>query len=301
MSEKTKGRKRGESLTNGQERSNRVEVTKTYKLYIGGLFPRTESGRYLTISGKNGRKVNICQASRKDFRNAVVTARAAMGNWESRSAYNRSQILYRIAEMLEARKTQFVSGLINSGLSSEQASLDVEDAIDCIIHYAGWCDKYIQIFSTVNPVSSAHFNFSIPEPVGVVGIIGEGIKSLYGLVSTLMPVLTGANTAVLLVTASNAVLALDFAEVLETSDVPGGVVNILTGKTDELLTQFGSHLDLNAVIAVGLDRLHSRDLEVLGAAHVLRVIHRSPGGQVHGPYPIMDTQEIKTTWHPVGT
>lgn len=286
--------------TNGFTGSGRVEVIKTYKLYIGGQFPRTESGRYLPVLQRDSRVINVCQASRKDLRNAVVSATNALKTWRSRTAYNRSQILYRIAEMLEGRKQQFVQDLIQEGLTPKKALVEIERSIDCIIHYSGWCDKYLQLFSTVNPVADSYFNFSVPEPVGVVGIITDTKGNLYSLVSTLVPVLAGSNTAVLLVPPSAVVSALNFAEVLETSDIPAGTVNILTGQIDELLYHFGTHLDIHTVVFETSDESLISELRQLAATHVLRVINRTPGNVVEGPYKIMETQEVKTTWHPVG-
>ncbi|MBK8506705.1 MAG: aldehyde dehydrogenase family protein [Saprospiraceae bacterium] len=278
----------------------RIAVSKTFKLYIGGQFPRTESGRYLPVQLIDGTTINTCHASGKDYRNAVVAARSAVNGWSSRSAYNRSQILYRMAEMLEGRKMQLATDLIQSGLSSNQANLELDDTIDRIVYYAGWCDKYTQVFSTVNPVATPHFNFSVPEPMGVVGIVYPSDVGLLSLVSHLMPVLAGANTAVLLLPPEATTWAINFAEVLETSDLPAGVVNVLTGLRSELIAHFASHLDVNAVIGVAGTPSEVRELQSTGAAHILRVVIRS--GQLHppDPYQIMDTQEVKTTWHPVG-
>ncbi|MCB0670069.1 MAG: aldehyde dehydrogenase family protein [Saprospiraceae bacterium] len=300
MKEKTREKKVDNPSQNGNRKTGRVEVAKTYKLYIGGQFPRTESGRYLAISVGQNTTVNVCRASRKDFRNAVVAARSACKVWRSRSAYNRSQILYRMAEMVETRKLQFIGDLQLQGMSDKAAHADVEAAIDCIIHYAGWCDKYVQLFSTVNPVASSHFNFSVPEPMGVVGVLMDETAGLQALVSAILPVLAGANTTVTLVHISQVVVALDFAEVLQTSDLPAGVVNILTGKLEELLPHFSSHLDVNALIYLGDNQAQSMEMEKMGSEHILRVIRRDAAAAVEGPYPIMETQEIKTTWHPIG-
>jgi acyl-CoA reductase-like NAD-dependent aldehyde dehydrogenase len=302
MKEKAKEKKPGSRQDNGKgSESARIPVAKTYKMYIGGQFPRTESGRYLPVKLKDGRVINICRASRKDFRNAVVAARSAFPGWAGRSAFNRSQIIYRIAEVMEGRKAQLVADLLQAGIPDSDAYHRVEKAIDIAVYYAGCCDKYQQIFGTVNPVASAHFNFSVPEPVGVVGVICPKTGDILTLMSLLMPVITGANAAVVLVPPVLAASAMNLAEVLETSDVPQGTVNILTGLSSELLFQFGSHLDVNAVVYAGDQQEEIRELEKLAASHVLRVVKRTrEAAEEQHPYQIMDTQEIKTTWHPVG-
>ena len=229
--------------------ADRVPVAKTYKIYIGGAFPRTESGRYFALTDSDGQVVaNVCRGSRKDFRNAVVAARSAQSGWASSSAYLRGQILYRIAEMLEGRKEQFVAELADSGSTRRQGITEVERAIDRLIYYAGWSDKYQQIFSAVNPVSSSHFNFSVLEPTGVVAILAPESTGLLGLVANLAPAIVGGNTCVVLASESKPLPAISFAEVLHASDVPGGVVNVLTGFREELSGQFASHMDVNAVV-----------------------------------------------------
>ena len=205
----------------------RLEVLKTYKLYIGGQFPRTESGRYYKPIGANDNELgNICQSSRKDFRNAVVAARGALGSWAGKSAYNRSQILYRMGEMLEGRKAQFIEELQAQDSTAAAARKEVEESIDLCIYYSGWCDKIQQVFSSVNPVSSSHFNFSVYEPVGVVAAITPETSGLQGLVGTLLPIIAGGNSCVLLASKSKPLSSITFAECLATSDVPGGVINI---------------------------------------------------------------------------
>jgi acyl-CoA reductase-like NAD-dependent aldehyde dehydrogenase len=306
MSHKIKKSSVANDVENGQgdhsSGSPRIPVNKTYKLYIGGNFPRTESGRYTAVVLKDGTTVNVCQSSRKDFRDAVVAARKAQSGWSARSAYNRSQILYRIAEVMEGRKIQFISNLEASGHTLEVATAEVEKSIDCIIYYAGWCDKYVQIYSCVNPVASSHFNFSIPEPTGVVGLLAGAEQSLSGMIGHLLPIICGANTTVVLVPAELATSAIDFAEVLATSDVPAGVVNILSGDTTELIPHFGSHLDVNALIYAGEQNDEFKYLQELASEHILRLVdRRSSALQEIGPYQILDTQEIKTTWHPIGT
>jgi len=282
----------------------RVEVLKTYKIYIGGQFPRTESGRYYVATNNKGEQLaNVCLSSRKDVRDAVVAARNAFKGWSARAAFNRGQILYRIAEMLEGRKTQFIEELLQQDVTKSQAQKEVNLSIDRLIWYAGWCDKYQQIFGTVNPVASSHFNFSVPEPTGVVAAIAPQDSSLLGLVSIIAPIIAGGNTCIVLASESKPLCSITFAEVINSSDVPGGVVNILTGKVSELATQFAAHMDVNAVVYCGNDNSIQKDLQTKGAANVKRIIvHKdinwfSEQGQ--SPYFILDTEEIKTTWHPI--
>ncbi|MGZ8544334.1 MAG: aldehyde dehydrogenase family protein [Flavisolibacter sp.] len=292
---------------NGLEASasnKRVEVMKTYKLYIGGQFPRTESGRYYIATGINGQPLaNVCLSSRKDARDAVGAARAAFKGWSARAAFNRGQILYRMAEMLEGRKLQFIEEMISQGQSKGQAVKEVNTSIDRLIHYAGWCDKYQQIFSSVNPVASSHFNFSVPEPTGVVAAIAAQDNALIGLVSVIAPVIAGGNTCIVLASETKPLCAISFAEVLHSSDLPGGVVNILTGKVSEIAPQFAAHMDVNAVIYCGEDAAIHKDLQEKGAANVKRFVHHQNmnwfGEKAQSPYFILDTQEIKTTWHPI--
>ena len=213
---------------------NRLDIQKTYKLYIGGKFPRTESGRYYPINnGKGNLIANMCLASRKDFRNAVVAARNAQSSWAKQSALNKGQVIYRIAEMLEGRKEQFIAELIAQGETIKSAKAEVNTSIDRLVYYAGWSDKYQQIFSAVNPVASPHFNFSNVEPVGVVSIIAPEKQGLLGLVSVIAPTIVGGNTVITLASESKPLTAISFSEVLNSSDVPGGVVNILTGKKED--------------------------------------------------------------------
>lgn len=281
----------------------RIEVLKTYKIYIGGQFPRTESGRYYPLKNKSGETIaNICLSSRKDFRNAVVAARGAFGGWSGKTAYNRSQILYRIAEMLEGRKDQFVAELIQQGMAKSAAVTEVEASIERLIYYSGWCDKYTQIFSSVNPVAASYFNFSVPEPTGVVGILADENSSLLGLISVIAPVIAGGNTCVVLASTGKPLCAITFGEVLATSDVPGGVVNILTGERKELLEQFATHMDVNAVVYCGNDKKQIKELQEKGVVNVKRIQiynHDWKKENARGPYFIFDGQEIKTTWHPV--
>lgn len=292
---------------NGLEKktsSKRLEVLKTYKIYIGGQFPRTESGRYYVPTNASGKKLaNVCLSSRKDFRDAVVAARSAYAGWSTRAAFNRGQILYRMAEMLEGRRAQFIEELIQQDSSKGKAEKEVNLAIDRWIYYAGWCDKYQQLFSAVNPVASSHFNFSVPEPTGVVSIVTPQNDSLLGLVSVIAPVIAGGNTCVVLASETKPLCSVTFAEVLNTSDLPGGVVNILTGKVSELATWFVDHMDVNATIFCENDSEIKKMMQEKSALNLKRIFFYDKikwnTEQGQSPYFILDTQEIKTTWHPV--
>jgi acyl-CoA reductase-like NAD-dependent aldehyde dehydrogenase len=259
----------------------RVPVRKTYKLYVGGAFPRSESGRTYEAE-----QHNIAQASRKDLRDAVRSARGAFGKWASMTAYNRGQVLYRVAEMMEAR-------------ASELAELcggrqEVERSIDRFVWYAGWTDKLAQVLGGANPVAGPYFNFTVPEPTGVVGIVAPAEPALLGLVSRLAPVLAGGNVAVVIASETHPRAAIELAEVLATSDVPGGVVNLLTGLRDELAPHLASHLDVDA-----LDLDHGdASLERAAADHVKRVVFARSDAQ--SPYEISSFLELKTVWHPMG-
>jgi len=284
----------------------RVPVDKTYKIYIDGKFPRTESGRYFTLENADGDVIaNICRSSRKDFRNSVVAARTAFAGWSAATAYLRGQILYRIAEMLEGRAEQFATELMLQGESRRQAKKEVDASIDRLIYYAGWSDKYQQIFSSVNPVSSSHFNFSVLEPTGVVAVLAPDDSGLLGLVSNLAPVIVGGNTCVVLASEQMPLCAISFAEVLHASDVPGGVVNILTGYRDELTEHFASHMDVNAVVYCDGDSEDAKDIQDRAADNIKRVIDRVDtdwdADSAQNPYLIQQTQEVKTTWHPIGS
>ncbi len=282
----------------------RLEVLKTYKIYIGGQFPRTESGRYYSPVNKAGKKLaNVCLCSRKDFRDAVVAARGAFSGWSNRAAFNRSQILYRMAEMLEGRKAQFIEELELQGSSKASAEKEVNLATDRLIYYAGWCDKFQQLFSAVNPVATPHFNFSVPEPTGVVSIIAPQGDSLLGLVSVIAPVIAGGNTCVVLASETLPLCAVTFAEVLNSSDLPGGVVNILTGKPSELASWFTDHMDVNATLYCESDAVVQKMIREKSAVNLKRIHFYDKinwyTDEGQSPYFIMDTQEIKTTWHPV--
>lgn len=281
----------------------RIEILKTYKLYIGGQFPRTESGRYYTLLDKKNKIIaDICLGSRKDFRNAVVAARAAFGAWSGRTAYNRAQILYRIAEMLETRKAQFILELIQQGSTKINAEKEVALAVDRLVYYAGWCDKFQQIFSSVNPVASSHFNFSVPEPTGVVAVVAPQDSSLIGLVSIIAPIIAGGNVCIALASEKMPLCSITFAEVLATSDLAGGVVNILTGKTSELISHMSSHMDVNAVVYAGKDQKEILLIKENATLNVKRVfVYQNDWNKTESqnPYFIFDAQEIKTTWHPI--
>ena len=282
-----------------------LRINKTYKLYIDGKFLRTESGHYIkwTDPQKN-MTINFCRGSRKDFRNAVVAARSAFKAWSSRSAYNRGQIFYRIAEMFEGRKEQFKSELILQGLTKKQSEKEVALSINRLVYYAGWADKYQQLFSRVNPVSSPYYNFSFPEPTGVVSVIAPDDSCLLGFLSLIVPAVVGGNTVVILASESYPLCGITFAEVLHSSDVPGGVINIMSGRRSELIEQFSSHMDVNAIIYSGVDSGHARMIEKNTALNVKRLVNYADQDWINtdaqGPYHIMKSQEIKSTWHPIG-
>lgn len=282
---------------------SRIEVLKTYKIYIGGSFPRTESGRYYPLIVNKKTVANMCLSSVKDFRNAVVAARGAQGGWSHKTAYNRCQILYRIAEVLEGRKAQFVAELELQGITKAKAEKEVDLSIDRLIYYAGWCDKYTQLYSTVNPVSGSFFNFSVPEPTGVVSVYAPQQSGLLGLVTQIASIISGGNTCVVLASEQLALCAVTFAEVLATSDVPGGVVNILTGNPTELLTQFAAHKDVNAILYCGKDADMIAKIQDLAIENLKRVVIREDSDYFddkhESPYLIYDFQETKTTWHPI--
>jgi acyl-CoA reductase-like NAD-dependent aldehyde dehydrogenase len=262
----------------------RLPVKKTYKLFIGGAFPRSESGRTYRAQGQN-----VARASRKDVRDAVVAARAAQPKWAGATAYNRGQVLYRIAEMMEARATEFAE------LASGKA--EVEQAIDRWVWYAGFADKLAQVLGSSNAVAGPYFNFTVPEPTGVVGIVAPETPPLLGLVSRIAPALVGGNAVIALAAESSPLAAVELAEALATSDVPGGTVNILTGHRAELAPWLASHMDVNAIDLTGADGL-SAELEVAAAENVKRVVHGAPDSQ--SLYEIAAFLELKTVWHPIG-
>jgi acyl-CoA reductase-like NAD-dependent aldehyde dehydrogenase len=290
--------------------SDRLEVRKTYKLYLGGKFPRTESGRSYLVSEAKGRPwANACRASRKDVRDAVVAARKAFGGWAGATAYNRGQVLYRVAEMMEGRREQFVDEVERAeGATHRQAADAVAKAVDRWVWYAGWADKLAQVFGSANPVAGPYFNFSVPEPTGVVGLVAPAESSLLGLVSRLAPIVVSGNTAVVLASEKRPLPAITLAEVLATSDLPGGVVNLLTGFTTELIGPLAAHMDVDALDLAGLDLALYKDAELAAAANVKRVaapLRLSARGWLddargQDPYWIAAFLEIKTVWHPVG-
>lgn len=286
--------------------SDRLTVNKTYKLYIKGQFPRTESGRYTKVLDKNDHFVgNACLSSRKDLRDAVTAAREAFSGWSSKSAFNRSQILYRIAEMLESRKEQFIEELMLTGQSKKDAQKEVIASIERLIHYAGWADKYSAVFSSVNPVASSHFDFSIPVAQGVVGIICPKEYPLIGFVTLTSIAICGGNTVVAIASEKNPFVASSFGEVLNSSDVPAGVINILTGDYTELMPHMAGHMDINTLIYAHEDTSLAKEAQILGAENLKRVrfyedIDWLDDEDAESPYLIMDTQEVQTTWHPIG-
>jgi acyl-CoA reductase-like NAD-dependent aldehyde dehydrogenase len=231
----------------------RIPVSKTYKLFINGQFPRSESGRHFDLAGKKGKVIaNLCQASRKDFREAVVAARSAFAGWSERSASNRGQIPFTVSEKCwKEESLSSLKSLFYKAIQKKNADAEVQQAVDRLIYYAGWCDKYQQLFSSVNPVASPHYNFSVPEPTGVVSIVASNTLGLLGLISIVTPVIAGGNTCVVLASEQFPLCAITFAEVLATSDLPPGVINILTGKEEELVEHFASHMDVNALIYGG--------------------------------------------------
>ncbi len=283
-------------------KNGRLDIRKTYKMLIGGAFVRSESGRALDVEAPGGRWLgHVCRASRKDFRNAVVAARKAASGWANTTAYLKGQILYRAAEMLEGRAAGFEAVLQSIGLSPASAKAEVAEAIDLLVYYAGWSDKYLQVFGAVNPVASPHFNFSVTEPMGVVALVTGEKRPLLDLISGIAPVLVGGNVVVSLSTGRAAVAAMELGEVLETSDLPAGVVNLLCGLRSELVSQMAGHMDVNALVVQGGDSKEAAALREACALNLKRFFLRSNKAKiVQDPYRILDTVEIKTTWHPVG-
>lgn len=282
---------------------SRLRILKTYKLFIGGQFPRSESGRYFELRDKKDRLLaNISLASRKDLKAAVVAARNALGVWENKSAYNRAQILYRMAEMLEARRAQFMLELQDQGASKNEARQELDLSIDRLVYYAGWCDKYQSLFSSVNPVASPHYNFSFPENMGVVGALADEDHPLLGVISLIAPILAGGNTCVLLVSEDAPMPGISFAEVLANSDVPPGTVNLLSGTLDELGNSFASHMDMNALVYAGTSKKTLQNLKSLCSSNLKRFFQWDlewRDERSENPYLILDLQEIKSTWHPI--
>ena len=279
--------------------NKRIDVKKTYKLFIGGAFPRTESGRTYEVKNSKGVFIaNPCMASRKDLKDAVVAARAAQGSWSQATAYNRGQILYRIAEMLEGRREQFISEISElTGVTVKKASDEVEASIDLLVWYAGWTDKISALDGATNPVAGPYYNFTIPEALGVVGFIAPKKSALLGFIAGIAPIIAGGNTVIALASESAPLPAMSLAEVIATSDVPAGVVNILTGKTAELAPWFASHMDIDGLDITGLDSKFVAEVKVAGAQNLKR-IHSFK--DVATPGRILAFMESKTVWHPIG-
>jgi acyl-CoA reductase-like NAD-dependent aldehyde dehydrogenase len=282
-----------------------LAVSKTYKLFIGGGFPRSESGRtYQARDRKGNFMANAALASRKDLRDAVVAARKGYTAWSKATAYNRGQVIYRIAEMLESRRTEFAELImISTGASREDATAEVENAIDRLVHYAGWTDKLAAVMGSANPVSSPYFCYSAPEPMGVVGVLAPTGSPLLGLISVIAPVITGGNACVLIAAEQDPCVAIAFAEVAATSDVSAGVINILTGRTSELAPHLAAHADVNALDLTGSDPELRASLERAAAETVKRVYVPNGGPDFAAPPGTARLRaflEIKTVWHPTG-
>lgn len=288
------------------DRNNeRLSVFKTYKLYVGGKFPRSESGRVYEVTDSKGKWLaNAPQSSRKDARDAVVAARKAFGGWSGATAYNRGQILYRIAEMLEGRKEQFVREVADAeGLSKSKAAAVVDSAIDRWVWYAGWTDKIAQVVGGGNPVAGPFFNLSTPEPTGVVTVLAPQESSFLGLVSVIAPVIATGNTVIVIASEKCPLPALSLGEVLATSDLPGGVVNVLSGKTAEIAAPLAAHQDVNAIDLAGADDVLAKELEIAAADNLKRVLR--PQAVDYAETPGIERMtaflETKTVWHPTGS
>ncbi|GAA2528544.1 MULTISPECIES: aldehyde dehydrogenase family protein [Streptomyces] len=283
----------------------RLSVFKTYKLYVGGKFPRSESGRVYEVTDAKGNWLaNAPLSSRKDARDAVVAARKAFGGWSGATAYNRGQVLYRVAEMLEGRRDQFVREVADAeGLGKSKAAAVVDATIDRWVWYAGWTDKIAQVVGGGNPVAGPFFNLSSPEPTGVVAIVAPQESSFLGLVSVVAPVIATGNTAVVVASEKAPLPALSLAEVLATSDVPGGVVNVLSGRTAEIATPLAAHQDVNAIDLAGADEVLAKELEIAAADNLKRVLRPQPVDYARTPGIDRMTAflETKTVWHPTGS
>lgn len=278
--------------------SARMTIPKTYKLAIGGSFPRSESGRVYEVRSPKGEFLaNASKASRKDARDAVVAARAAQSKWAGATAYNRGQVLYRVAEVLEGRRAQFVDEIVSQqGMTAAAAGAQVDAAVDLWVWYAGWCDKYAQVAGNLNPVAGAYFNISAPEPSGVAAIVAPQQDALLGLVSAIAPALVSGNAVVVIASEAFPLSAISFAEVLATSDVPGGVVNVLTGSPAEMAPWLADHADVNVLDLAGAADIDWIDLQVRAAETLTRVIE--PGEILASPQRIAAFTEVKTVWHP---
>ena len=283
--------------------TNRISVLKTYKIFIDGKFPRTESGRFSQLKVNDVPVANVCLSSRKDLRNAVVASRKAFSKWSSASAYNRSQILYRMAEMLEGRKTQFIEELVLQGVSHKEAEKEVDTSIDRIIYFAGWADKINQVFGSINPVASSHFNFSILEPMGVIGIVAPEKTGLLGLVSAICPVIISGNSCVVITSELYPLSAITLSEALVTSDLPAGTINILTGKKNELIPHLSKHMDINAIYLCDTSNSEEKSVKIEAADNLKRIILSKDSDwieqRIENPYSIIKFMETKTTWHPI--
>jgi acyl-CoA reductase-like NAD-dependent aldehyde dehydrogenase len=282
--------------------SKRLAVPKTYKLYIGGAFPRSESGRTYEVASASGAFLaNAALASRKDARDAVVAARGAVSSWAGATAYNRGQVLYRVAELLEGRRAQFVDEIVQqTGATASAANAEVDEAIDRWVWYAGWCDKFGQVTGNGNPVAGPYFNISVPEPMGVVAVVAPQDSALLGLVSAVAPALVTGNTVVVVASQRFPLSAISLAEVLATSDVPRGVVNVLTGSPAEIAPWLASHPEVNAIDLVGAGAIDWIDLQVRAADTLTRVLPPEEGADAAAPSldRIAAFTEIKTVWHP---
>jgi acyl-CoA reductase-like NAD-dependent aldehyde dehydrogenase len=278
--------------------SNRIDVKKTYKLFINGAFPRTESGRTYEIKSAKGVFIaNPCLASRKDLKDAVVAARAAQSGWNKASAYNKGQILYRIAEMLEGRRAQFVSEIILvTGVTKVKAEKEVTDSVDRLVWYAGWSDKLSSLSGALNPVAGPYYNFTVPESMGVIAAIAPEVPSLLGLIDAIAPIIVGGNTVVVLASTKAPLSAMSFAEVIATSDVPAGVINILTGKKDEIAPWMASHMDIDGFDISGLAAKSHSAIRIAGAENLKRIYSFKSAD----PGRILAFLENKTVWHPIG-
>jgi acyl-CoA reductase-like NAD-dependent aldehyde dehydrogenase len=293
--------------------ADRIDVRKTYKLYVGGAFPRSESGRSYVVRAADGSPVaNACRASRKDLREAVRAARKAAGGWADKTAMNRGQVLYRFAELMEGRRDQFVAEVEQAeGIREAKARELVSRSIDRWVWYAGWADKISQVLGSANPVAAPYFNFTIPEPTGVVGLVAPEQSSLLGLVSRLAPPLVAGNAVVVIASETRPLAAITLTEVLATSDVPGGVVNVLTGLKDELVPVMAGHVDVDAMDVWGVPDALRTDVELVAADNVKR-LSRRPAGVTDARFDWLDDRaterpewiaaflEMKTVWHPIG-
>jgi len=278
--------------------SNRIDVKKTYKLFINGAFPRSESGRTYEIKNAKGVFIaNPCLASRKDLKDAVVAARAAQSGWNKASAYNKGQILYRIAEMLEGRRAQFVNEIILvTGVTKVKAEKEVTDSVDRLVWYAGWSDKLSSLSGALNPVAGPYYNFTVPESMGVIAAIAPETQSLLGLIDAIAPIIVGGNTIVVLASTKAPLSAMSFAEVIATSDVPAGVINILTGKKDEIAPWMASHMDIDGFDISGLAATSHGAIRIAGAENLKRIYSFKSAD----PGRILAFLENKTVWHPIG-